>query len=100
MGLSIRAREYLHREMQERFARERAAQAAVDLLRDQFELEGMPTRLACQTLNISRRTLIRWIERGVITPLPGGTVGVSHRFALADVLALRDRRMGKAKATD
>jgi hypothetical protein len=93
VGLSIRAQRALDEQMRQQAAREREARAAAAVLADQFEISGMPTRIVCLTLGISRRTLHRWMDRGVITPLGDSTSGVTHRFALADVMRLRGRMM-------
>lgn len=96
MALSQRAQAWLNARMQDDARREREACAAVAVLRDQFDELGVPTRHACHVIGCGRRTLWRWVSRGLIEPINfEAPVGVTRRFRLDDLLALRDRRLGK-----
>jgi hypothetical protein len=94
MPLARRAQQILHEQMQQRATMRREAEAAAATLAAQFQMAGVPTTIVCQLLGIGRRTLARWVAKGVITPMGSSVVGKTNRFALDDVLALRDRMMG------
>ena len=62
---------------------------------DKFENVIVPGEWFCKIHNISRITLQRWIDQGIITP--SSEAGQHHKFSLAyilkfDVAAIKRRR--------
>ena len=57
-----------------------------------FAGEELTSTVAAQILGVSRPTLIKWANDGL---LPSHKVGTHHKFNRADVFAFRDARRGE-----
>lgn len=97
MGLSIRARQALHREMAERLQQRLELAAADRVLCETWQAETMRPAEVCGLLGVSRRTLQRIVARGELPTIRLGDTPQSRLwFAKADVEAFLASRTGNA----